>query len=490
MHRWTAATRRVIFAFALSFASLSVAGGATAAPPVHTPTTSDQPAQAIAPSSSASSLSAPELRNSLHPHALGPPIVVADTLDRYNLFKRRLFNRQLFEQLADESQRFRVGEGLDTLAFAVDAQVGSTQVLSGEFSRFHGYFVFDTFAALRAPYGFDLNLNLALFNPSASDGVRVSSEALPSGTLHFYHETRYADHDVRFDLLGTDLGTMTLGNGLLLEQWPLEGAMGNLAIDDFYLRHVFGGRVFWPDDDVFTLQAGVWDGAIEAMLLGWKFRYHEPDIAWFLDASAKLPLWKQRVQLAAEYGVNLRERPRHGGLLRADYRDGVAGFDWHVGYQFRFYQRGFGPLQELDAPSTHYNLPYREEQYVNNSFEYFGASSVFDQWSHGTMAEIELPLGCAFETFAQGELIAGFARGDGERGILIRLPQGRELPGPWLAGFYRAGLRLYPWARFPHRLSTWVTNKQVESAFYQNVELPLRFRPHGHWYSMQLEFFL
>src|SRR5690606_4614047 len=139
----------------------------------------------------------------------------------------------------------------------------------------------------------------------------------------FYHETRYADHDVRFDLLGTDLGTMTLGNGLLLEQWPLEGAMGNLAIDDFYLRHVFGGRVFWPDDDVFTLQAGVWDGAIEAMLLGWKFRYHQPDIAWFLDASAKLPLWKQRVQLAAEYGVNLRERPRHGGLLRADYRDGV-----------------------------------------------------------------------------------------------------------------------------------------------------------------------
>lgn len=418
------------------------------------------------------------------------PIVVADTLDRQSLFQRRFFNRQLFEQLKAPEQAFRLGRHWDAAAFAVDASVASTQVLSGEFVRFHAYFLFDTFVALRSPYGFDVNLNLALFNPSASDGVRASSYALPSGNLHFYHEFEFADSPARFDLLGTDLGPVTLGNGLLLEQWPVEGAFGNLALGDFYLRHQFIGRAFWPDDDVFTLQAGALGGQIELMLLGWKFRFREPAVSWYLDASARLPLFDRRVQVAAEYAANLRDEPRHGLLLRTDYRDEMAGFEWHLGYQFRWYQRGFGPLQEWAAPSTHFNLPYREQEYVNNSFEYFAVSELFEQWSHGLMAELELPLGCYFRAFTQGELIAGFARDDAPPLQFVRLPRGRELPGPWLEAYYRSGLRLYPWREWPHRLSLFFTNKQVESPMSMRDETLLRFRPEGHWISLLMEAFL
>ncbi len=432
----------------------------------------------------------PSPRDELYPYARGERVVVADNLDRYNLFKRRLFDRQLFEQLAQPGQRYRLGRKWETVAFAVDGSVATTQVLDGEFTRYHGYFLFDTFAALRSPYGVDFNLNLTLTNPSSSDGVRVSSAALPDGSLHFYQDLNWGGQKGRLDLMGIDLGTTTLGNGLILEQWPVEGAFGNLALGDFYLRHYFAGRVFWDDDDLFTLQAGALGGNVELMLLGWKFTRHDPSVAWYLDASYKLPLLDERFQFSAEYAANLRARPRHGLLLRGDTRDQFAGTRWHLGYQFRWYQRGFGPLRDLEAPSTNFNLPYREEQYANNSFEYFGVSELYEQWSHGVMAELEVPLGCFFQLFGQGEVIAGYARDDAGSAQLVRLPRGRVLPGAWLDGYYRAGLRHYPWRDMPHRLSMWFSNKQVMSPMSFSEATDVLYQTNGHWVSLQLEAFL
>lgn len=395
----------------------------------------------------------------------------------------------MFEQLAAPEQAFRLGNRWDWAALAVDAWVATTHPLSGSRPWFHAYFVFDTFAALRSPYGLDINLNLVLFNPSASDGVRASAYALPAGNLHFYHEFEVAGREARVDLLGPDLGMTTLGSGLLLEHWPLEGAFFNWAIDDYYLRHYFGGRAFWPNDDLLSLQAGALGGQFEVMAVAWHFSGSH--IAWYLDASARIPLADGRVQLSGEYATHLRDRLRHGLLLRGDYRDGWAGLEWHLGYQFRWYDQGFGPRRDLEMPSTQFNLPHRGEQYVNNSFEYFGASEWFEQWSHGVMAELEAPLGPGLRAFAQGELIAGFSRDGSGQVQWMRLVQGRALPGPWFDAYYQAGLRLYPWPMLPHRLSVLVTNKQVDNAPYWLQDAThLRFVPEGQWISLQMEAFL
>lgn len=388
--------------------------------------------------------------------------VVADTRDTYTLFKQRLLNRELFEQLDEPGQEYRIGKDWDTVAYAVDADVASVQTLSGDgFTRFHGYFVFDNFASLRAASGFDINLNLTLFNPSSSDGVRVSSYAVPSGALHFHHEYTLGGVPMRVDALGIDLGMTTLGRGLILENWPIEGAFGNLAIGDFYIRHYFAGRVFWPNDDVFTLQAGAFDGKIEAMALGWKFR-DGPPISWYLDVSGYVPLFDDKVRLGAEYATNLRTEPRHGLLTRADYLDRSGLFSWHLGYQFRWYQQGFGPLRAMEAPTTTFNLPFRAEGYATNSFSYFGIAEEFEQWSHSVMAETEVPLG-PFRAFGEVEGMARFVA-DRESPIrVVAAPGGDLVPGTLLDVYYRSGLRYYPWTGAPHRLSMVFANKQVES---------------------------
>jgi hypothetical protein len=422
----------------------------------------------------------------LFPSPLRAEPVVADTRDHYTLLKQRLVNRQLFEQLGEPEQAYRLGRNWESVAFAVDGSVASTQVLSGEFSRFHGYFLFDTFTALRSPYGVDFDLNLALFNPSASDGIRVSSFAIPGGALHFYRDFELGGKHARIDVLGTDLDHVTLGNGLLLERWPLEGAFANFAYGDWYLRHYFGGRVFWPNDDLYTLQLGALGGKLEAMFSGWKFM-RGPATSNYVDLSARLPLWGERFQVAAEYSLNLREQLRNALLLKTDYIDKLGDLAWHMGYRFRWYQRGFGPYRGLAAPTTTYNLPYRENEYLDNSFEYFGVSQGFEQWSHSLVAEFELPLAWGFRAFGEGEALFAFAREPAGEAYVIGSPRGHALPGPWVEGLYRTGLRLYPWPGLPHRLSAVFTNKQVETGRAMSEPTDLRFRTAGHYVSLQLE---
>lgn len=414
-------------------------------------------------------------------------VVVADTRDDTNLFDRRLLNRELGEQLAEPDQGFRVGKRWGIFSYAVDAEVASVQRLwSADLSRFHGYFIFDNFAQLRAAPFLDLNLNLLLFNPSASDGVRVSSYAVPGGGIHFHHDFEWAGHEGRIDLLGTDIDVTTLGSGLLLEQWPLEGAFGNLRYGDLYYRQYYAGRVFWPEDDVVTWQLGAFDGRLEAMLLQWKF-LDGPPSAWYADVSGHVPLFGDRVRLAGELATNLRERPRFGALGRADYGDRYLTFAWHLGYQFRWYQQGFGPRRELVAPTTTFNLPFRAEGYATNPFAYFGISEWFEQWSHTVMAETELPLGCYFRTFFETEAWLRFVA-DREGPVRsLGTPEGDLVPGTVFDLYYRLGLRLYPLPELPYRLSLVVTNKQVRTPFYVTDPIDELFERNGHWVAFMME---
>jgi hypothetical protein len=416
--------------------------------------------------------------------------VLADTRDDFTLFDRRPLNRQLHDQLALPGQDYRIGRNWGAFAYAVDAEVASVQRVSApEFSRFHGYFVFDNFASFEATDSLDLNLNLTLFNPSASDGVRVSSYATPGGGLHFHHVFDWAGHRGRVDVLGTDLDITTLGAGLLLENWPLEGALANLSYGDLYLRQYFGGRVFYEEDDIFSWQAGAFDGLVEAMVLQWKFRGRTPD-SWYADVSSRVPLFGERVGLSAELAANLRDRPRFGALGRADYKDSLGRFAWHVGYQFRWYQQGFGPFRGLRAPTTNFNLPFRGESYATNSFAYFGISDWFEQLSHTVMAETEVPLGSYFRAFAEAEVWARFVADREQPVQVVATPEGDLVPGAVLDVYYRSGLRLYPYPELPHRLSLVFTNKQVEVPFFVTDPTPTLFETTGHYVALMMEAWL
>lgn len=416
--------------------------------------------------------------------------VVADNRDRFTLFDRRLLNRQLHDQLAQPDAAHRIGGDFGILAYAVDAEVASVQRLSApEFSRFHGYFVFDNFASLEATDSLDLNLNLALFNPSASDGVRVSSYAVPGGGLHFHHGFEWAGRRGRIDVLGTDLDLTTLGSGLLLEHWPLEGAFANLGYGDFYFRSYFGGRVFYPEDDIFSWHLGALHGMVEATVLQWKFRGATPD-SWYVDLSSRVPLFDERVGLRAELAANLRQRARFGAVGRIDYADSLGRLAWHAGYQFRWYQQGFGPFRDLRAPTTTYNLPFRADGYATNSFAYFGISDWFEQWSHTLVAEVEVPLGGYFRAVGEAEVWARFVA-DREAPLqVIATPEGHLVPGTLLDVYYRSGLRLYPYPNLPHRLSLLVTNKQVATPFFVTDPTPTLFVTTGHYIALMMEAFL
>jgi hypothetical protein len=136
-----------------------------------------------------------------------------------------------------------------------------------------------------------------------------------------------------------------------------------------------------------------------------------------------------------------------------------------------------------------FNLPYREDQYVTNSFEYLAISELFEQWSHSFMAEARVTALPQIEIFADGELWLRYAAARGEPGRVVYTPDGFRAPGRALGFFYRAGLSLYPWPAYPHRLNAFLTNKQVASGISSADPVPLRYDP-GTYVVFELEAYL
>ena len=113
------------------------------------------------------------------------PDIVADDRDDSTLLYRHPVDRQLFEQMEDPGYAYRLGPRKGFITALSDVTMGTQQVLGASVqSRYHGWFLADTYVGVRPVLGLDINVNLLMLNPSASDGYRESSAVRPGLALH------------------------------------------------------------------------------------------------------------------------------------------------------------------------------------------------------------------------------------------------------------------------------------------------------------------
>lgn len=443
-------------------------------------------------------------------------VVRADGRDAWTLLDRHLVNRQLFEQIRTPTELYRLGRSLDPLAAAADVRIGTQQpVDESHQTRFHGFSVFNTFGAVRPFYGVDANLNLTILNPSASDGYRVSAQVLAGIGLHGYYDLDLGVRDpVKLDVFGTDLGLVTLGRGLLLEQTPSEGEIASARFRGFEIREAFIGRALWPNDDVILVALRGLDDKLELSFVRWQFKESAPveavtpvspapssgvrtsvdtsfrSASHYVGASLDVP-FTDSLRAAVEYQGNLRDGGlKNAVLARGDFLDrDILGLGLHLGYQFRFYDAGFGPSRVLRAPTMRYAVPDFEDIYVTNPFEYFGISEYYRQWSHTVMAEAIVPIFPILKLVLNGEYLLRFAADPNPTERVVFQQDWGFFPGKTDHLYYKVGLRVEPWRGLPHRVSVMLTNKQVASGISVTDVQTTRFE-HGNFYLLQFEAFL
>ena len=417
--------------------------------------------------------------------------VFADSRDQATLLPQFLVNRDLKAQLSDEAQSFRLGGIWEHAALASDLGIGTQQTyFGGSQTRFHGFYLARTYAAVTPFSGLEANLNVLYYSPSASDPYRASSQFNAGLALHgFFDVLQLAGHPLRLDILGTDLDWVTLGRGLFIERTPLEGVMAAASWRDLSLLWMYAGRAFWDDDNLITTTLSAFGGRLQLMHVDWQTNNVAKD-AHYWSAAAGLPLGS-RFSVGAEGSIRDDKGVHHlrgGALLRADAIERRQRFQLHLGYQFRWYQDGFGPRDDLRAPTSTFNVPYREDVYVTNSYEYLGISKVYEQWSHTLMFEGRVLLLSRLQLFADTEAWLRYAAARDAPWVLYT-PDGFRAPGRRLVGYYRAGLRVLPWPGLPHRLSVYLTNKQVNSLYNSSYEVERRF-DRGTYVLFTMEAFL
>jgi hypothetical protein len=413
--------------------------------------------------------------------------VYADGRDRWTLLDQKLLNRQLFLQVGDDSQAFRLGRDLDPFVIAADGGVGAQVALpESQQTRFHGFFLLESYVGLRLFDGVEVNVNLNLLNPSASDGYRFSSQVNAGLALHIHQEVaELAGEPVVLDFLALDLDLVTLSQGLLIERMPLEGHAASVRWGPVELRELFAGRTFWYDDDLQTVSLRIWDGLVEAMFVAWLTEDVEPGVSPDVDISStdvSVPRavayyagiagnWQifESLRIGVEYSGRIRERVlRNAAMLRVDFLDTRLTSRWqlHVGYQLRFYERGFGPRGTLVTPTALPNLPFREDAYVTNSFEVLSISRFYTQLSHTAMLETRIGINDRLTVFADVEYWARWLT-DPRRGSdrVVYVSRFGRAPGWGDEIYFRAGLQLQPWSTSPHRLKVYAGNKFVASSF-------------------------
>ena len=428
-----------------------------------------------------------------------------DGRDRYTLFDRHLQTRELRRQLEQPGQQFRLLRSDKRLWAAGDFSIGTQQTWDGgEQAHFHGFGIADTFASLAILPDLHVGVNLLAFNPSASDGYRVSAVVKPGIAVDFGGELfRIAGKPLRFGVTGTDLGDVTLGEGLLFEQTQLEGVIAWLDYGSATLSYMYGGRSLWQDDDLIEGELSLFSRRLRFMFVQWQTDYTLPDlqriadfltpsqngaVARYADATLDLPL-PAGFHSALEYALHFRATPSHAAMWRVDWlRRELGPVALHVGYQFRWYRHGFGPRDFTLPPTVALSFPYQEDAYVTNPFEYLGISDDFDQWSHTLMLEARLRLPHDFELFANEELWQRTASLFSRPAASATTPEGFQAPGRRLEGFYNAGVSYYPWRGHPHRADAYLTNKQVSGTNEPSDVTFQRFKP-GHYYVIRFKAF-
>jgi hypothetical protein len=420
-----------------------------------------------------------------------------DGRDAYTLFDRHPVDRQLFDQR--EAQPYRVFPYSDRFAALADLGIGTQQIWTGGAqTRFHGYFIADTYGAVRLVPGLEANLNLLLLNPSASDGYRVSSAVFPGLALHVrYPLMKLAGDRVRLDVVGPDLGWVTLGRGLLIEQTPLEGLMSGLTWRDMQVRYLFAGRGVYDDDDIGAVALSLFGGRVELTAIGWQIgqqtnlsQIGSQTNVVYGSAAIDQPLGAG-FRVAVEGAVRAESTPRGAAMLRIDYMHRQeAPIAVHTGYQMRFYSNGFGAHQEYSAPSWRFNVPAAQDMYVTNPVEFYALTQGFDVWSHTLMLEVRARLPGRLEAFADAE---EWLRVAIQQPVLYQVgyvdPR-FNAPGQKLELFYRAGVRFHPWEGQRHRVSLSVTNKQIEAGTRVTDAVWVRFYPDDLLWLVTMDAFL
>ncbi len=421
---------------------------------------------------------------------------VDDGRDHYTLFYRHPVNRELAAQLQAPDESYRLGRAAGRWAFAADLSLGSEQAATPATTqaRFHGFYLVDTYLSAHLLDGLEANLNMLLFNPSSSDGYRLSAQIATGFALHGWLDlATLGSRRLRLDVFGTDLGWVTVGVGLLVEQVPLEGATARLSWEPVDLTYTFAGRVFWDDDDLSRLELSVLHRRLGLTWVDW--RVTDQSLAGalprrnaqFLGAYADVPL-PRGFRVAAEVALRPREGHESGALLRTDYLGRPSPLLLlHAGYQFRWYQRAFGPRSQVVQPTVPFNTPQQEDVYATNSFEYLSLTPLDDQWSHTVMVEGRARPEARLQLFAQSELWLRYA--SSSNGVVAFTPQGCSTPGHCSQLLYSAGVTARPWERFPHRLNAFITNKQVLAPLRADQTVPFRFKS-GTYVVVEFQAFL
>lgn len=404
-----------------------------------------------------------------------------DGRDNRTLLPQKLINRDLRGQMAP----WRLGDDLGIFTVAADTLIGTQLPLDGGSpTPFHGFFFSDLYMAVQVFEGLDVNLNVFVLNTTASGGFRIQSDVVPGLAAHLYLDLFEIGGDpVRFDFVTPDLDLVTLGEGLLIETTPLEGFLGGFRWRGWEAQVLFGGRVFWQQDDLLHFTLTGLDGHVGATVTSWFTGFRDDEMDTLPPASGHYVGLHGRyapfdgVTVAGEYTARIGgpESLSQAFLLRGDVVEDAGDAEVHLGYQLRYYGTGFGPLDRLSTPTTVPSTPIREDYYVTNSFEYLWATPFFDQWSHTIMLEGRYRID-PVEVFAEVEwwLRSVIDRSEGPPRP-VRGLTGELLPGTISQGFYRFGARMYPFEGRPHRLVVFVSNKSVLSFGRVTQPTPFRF---------------
>ncbi|MCB9540459.1 MAG: hypothetical protein H6704_29935 [Myxococcales bacterium] len=423
-------------------------------------------------------------------------LLVAIPWDPWSLLDHRLAPRRLPEQLAVPGQAHRLMAGSERFVAAADGLV-STQVprYAQPVAIWHGYFLLDTFVAARPHEVLDVTLNLVAYQVTASRGYRSATEVEPGLTLHLHDDLG----PVRADLFTLDLGALTLGRGLLLEETYVEGAMARLALGPWWLRFTVAGQVYWQLDDLFITTVG-WRG-VELSYLAWPQDTFARTSHHFTLAG-DVPGLPPALRLGLEAALRMPQDdlgPRGAAMVRADWLpDRLGPVELHLGYQARIYQQGFGARgSDPLLPTVRASLPWREDTYLTNAFDALQPSVYVHQWWHTGMFEGIYHLTDWWALRTELEARARFFRDVQRPPRPIPLYQGLvDGPGPLLPDpvyelAYRAGTELKPLANAPHRFRLWFANKYNSTeASLGSTPTPLRLRVTDWLVALELEVFL
>ncbi|MBN2342164.1 MAG: hypothetical protein JXX29_15945 [Deltaproteobacteria bacterium] len=436
--------------------------------------------------------------------------IYEDARDPWTLMDQGLLNRQLHEQIRSPEQQFRLGKSLKSFAVAADGATGGQQSLPGteyDQTRFHGYFILDTYSALRLFESMDINVNLNFINPSFCDGYHQSFQLLGGMSVHLHKTVRLFDKPLRLDALIMDLDLVTIGEGLLIEQIPLEGFSFSATWNHVSLSAHIAARVFWNYDDFLAIPLSFFDGRLTFLAAFWYFTEPAGDTESnafdVFRASNKVQEhfpyigisahqnFGEHLHIAAEYLARIKDRQMSNGvLLRSDIKARIySRVALHLGYQFRFYEQHFAPSHELSEVTTSPALPERENMYATNSFEYFAISPWFHQLSHTVMTEVHMDITRQFQLFYELEYWVRWVTNNSNNPRVLYVSGYQKAPGIWHDIFYHAGLRYRLFRNAPHRASIFISNKWIASDTESTTPMPIRYI-RDPLFGFELEVFL